>query len=59
MPNKEATFEKNDFRSIVSRFPSETIHANQVLVDLMGQVAQKKLATSAQVALARILAQKS
>ena len=57
--SKDAKFEKNDFRSIVPRFTSENLQANQVLVDLLGQVAKKKQATPAQVALAWILAQKS
>jgi aryl-alcohol dehydrogenase-like predicted oxidoreductase len=56
---KDAKFEKNDFRSIVPRFTSENLQANQVLVDLLGQVAKKKQATPAQVALAWILAPKS
>jgi aryl-alcohol dehydrogenase-like predicted oxidoreductase len=57
--SKDAKFEKNDFRSIVPRFTSENLQANQVLVDLLGQVAGKKNATPAQIALAWILAQKS
>jgi len=56
--SKDAKFEKNDFRSIVPRFTSENLQANQGLVDLLGEVAKKKQATSAQVALAWILAQK-
>jgi aryl-alcohol dehydrogenase-like predicted oxidoreductase len=56
---KSAKFEKNDFRSIVPRFTSENLQANQVLVDLLTQVAGKKNATPAQIALAWILAQKS
>ena len=56
--SKDAKFEKNDFRSIVPRFTSENLQTNQVLVDLLGQVAQKKQATAAQIALAWILAQK-
>jgi len=56
--SKDAKFEKNDFRSLVPRFTSENLRANQVLVDLLGQVAQKKDATPAQIALAWILAQK-
>jgi len=56
---KDAKFEKNDFRSIVPRFTSENLQANQVLVDLLGQVAKRKQATPAQIALAWILAQKT
>jgi len=57
--SKDAKFEKNDFRSIVPRFTSENLQANQVLVDLLGQVAKRKQATAAQVALAWIFAQKN
>jgi aryl-alcohol dehydrogenase-like predicted oxidoreductase len=56
--SKDAKFDKSDFRSIVPRFTSENLRANQVLVDLLGQVAQKTNATPAQIALAWILAQK-
>ena len=57
--SKDAKFEKNDFRSIVPRFTSENLQANQVLVDLLGQVAKNMQATPAQVALAWLLAQRS
>jgi aryl-alcohol dehydrogenase-like predicted oxidoreductase len=56
--SKNAKFEKNDFRSIVPRFTSENLQANQGLVDLLTQVAGRKSATPAQIALAWILAQK-
>jgi aryl-alcohol dehydrogenase-like predicted oxidoreductase len=52
------TFEKNDFRNIVPRFSKEAREANQGLVDLLGSLAEKKRATSAQLALAWLLAQK-
>lgn len=54
----DAVFEKNDFRSIVPRFTPENISANQVLVDLISEMAEKKGITKAQVALAWVLAQK-
>jgi len=57
--SKDAKFEKNDFRSIVPRFTSENLSANQGLVDLLELVAKRKQATPAQVALAWILAQKA
>jgi aryl-alcohol dehydrogenase-like predicted oxidoreductase len=56
--NKDAKFGKTDFRSIVPRFSSEALEANQVLVDLLKAVAQKKKATPGQIALAWLLAQK-
>lgn len=55
---KDAKFDKSDFRSIVPRFTPEALDANQVLVDLLKEVANQKQATPAQIALAWILAQK-
>jgi aryl-alcohol dehydrogenase-like predicted oxidoreductase len=55
---KTATFEQNDFRSIVPRFRPEALDANQALIDLLQQVAAEKHATPAQIALAWLLAQK-
>jgi aryl-alcohol dehydrogenase-like predicted oxidoreductase len=51
-------FDKTDFRNIVPRFAPENRKANQVLVDLIGNFAQQKKATPAQIALAWLLAQK-
>jgi aryl-alcohol dehydrogenase-like predicted oxidoreductase len=51
-------FEANDFRSIVPRFQTENLQANQAFVDLLSQVAEEKKATPGQIALAWILAQK-
>ena len=51
-------FDKNDFRNIVPRFSEENRKANQGLVDLLGKIAQEKKATSAQIALGWLLAQK-
>jgi aryl-alcohol dehydrogenase-like predicted oxidoreductase len=56
--NKNATFVNSDFRSIVPRFKPQNIEANQVLVDLIKNIAAKKDATTAQIALAWVLAQK-
>ena len=56
--DEKTTFETNDFRNIVPRFSPEARKANQALVDLLGQVAKRKGATSAQIALAWLLAQK-
>jgi aryl-alcohol dehydrogenase-like predicted oxidoreductase len=56
--SKDTTFDKTDFRNIVPRFTPEARKANQVLVDLLGQIAARKHATSAQIALAWLLAQK-
>jgi len=52
------TFDKDDFRNIVPRFSAEARKANQALVDLLGEIAKQKGATSAQIALAWLLAQK-
>jgi aryl-alcohol dehydrogenase-like predicted oxidoreductase len=51
-------FDQTDFRNIVPRFSPENRKANQVVVDLIGKFAQQKKATTAQIALAWILAQK-
>jgi aryl-alcohol dehydrogenase-like predicted oxidoreductase len=53
-----ATFGKDDFRSIVPRFTPEALKANQALVDRLGQIAAEKGVTPAQIALAWLLAQK-
>jgi aryl-alcohol dehydrogenase-like predicted oxidoreductase len=55
---KDDRFGSSDFRSIVPRFKSENIEANQVLVDLIYKVAAEKDTTPAQIALAWVLAQK-
>lgn len=52
------TFTPGDFRHILPRFTQEALAANQALVDLLQNMAQKKNATPAQVALAWLLAQK-
>ena len=54
----DQTFEKGDIRRIFPRFTPEAMEANQPLVDLIGQIAAQHEATSAQIALAWLLAQK-
>jgi aryl-alcohol dehydrogenase-like predicted oxidoreductase len=56
--DEKTAFEKSDFRNIVPRFTPEARKANQSLVDLLGEVARRKQATPAQIALAWLLAQK-
>ena len=54
----QTEFAKDDFRNMVPRFSSEARAANQVLVDAIAGIASAKGATSAQVALAWLLAQR-
>jgi len=54
----DTTFESRDLRNIVPRFTQEARTANQALVDLIRQIAARKQATPAQIALAWLLAQK-
>ena len=56
--SEETKFDKSDFRNIVPRFTPENRRANQAVVDLLGRIAERKKVTSAQVALAWLLAQK-
>ena len=56
--SQTTTFDSTDFRNIVPRFSAEARKANQVLVDLLGKIAAEKQVTSAQIALAWLLAQK-
>ncbi len=51
-------FESTDFRASFPRFTEEARRANLALVDLLKQMAERKKATPAQVALAWLLAQK-
>jgi aryl-alcohol dehydrogenase-like predicted oxidoreductase len=52
-------FDSTDFRAIVPRFSEENRKANQTLVDVITKFAQQKKATSAQIALAWLLAKKT
>lgn len=55
---EETKFDKNDFRNTVPRFAPENRRANQALVDVLSRIAERKKATTAQIALAWLLAQK-
>jgi aryl-alcohol dehydrogenase-like predicted oxidoreductase len=50
-------FSGTDFRNRLPRFTPEARKANQGVVDLLGEIAERKQATQAQVALAWLLAQ--
>src|SRR5215469_6421346 len=56
--NEETAFDSTDFRNTLPRFTPEARKANQALVDLLGEIAKRKKATPAQIALAWLLAQK-
>jgi aryl-alcohol dehydrogenase-like predicted oxidoreductase len=53
------SFSSTDFRGQIPRFSKEAIEVNQKLVDLIRAIGDRHGATSAQVALAWLLAQKS
>src|SRR4030088_2190302 len=55
---EDTKFDSTDFRTVVPRFTPENRKANQLLVDLLGRIAEQKKATPAQIALAWLLAQK-
>jgi aryl-alcohol dehydrogenase-like predicted oxidoreductase len=56
--NENTTFDSTDLRNTLPRFTPEARKANQALVDLLGEIAKRKKATPAQIALAWLLAQK-
>jgi len=56
--NENTKFDSTDFRNIVPRFNEENRKANQTLVDVLADIAGQKKATSAQIAIAWLLAQK-
>src|SRR5918994_255422 len=56
--DESAAFASTDIRSTIPRFTPEARKANQALVDLLGEIAARKQATPAQIALAWLLAQK-
>src|SRR6266705_2106131 len=56
--SKDRQFDQSDFRNIVPRFSAENRDANQAVVDLIGEFANQKKATPAQIALAWLLAKK-
>jgi len=56
--SENTKFDSSDFRTMVPRFSPAALKANMALVDLVRDVATRKRATPAQVALAWLLAQK-
>src|SRR3989454_544047 len=57
--DEKTTFVSSDFRNIVPRFTPEARKANQTIVDVLRNIAARKQATPAQIALAWLLARKS
>ena len=55
---ESTTFASSDIRNTIPRFEPDARKANQALVDFIAMVAGRKKATSAQIALAWLLAQK-
>ena len=55
---ESTTFVSTDFRNTVPRFTVEARKANQALVDLLREIAERKQVTPAQLAIAWLLAQK-
>ena len=55
---EETTFAENDIRRHNPRFTPEAIRANRAVVNLLERIAARKGATSTQIALAWLLAQK-
>jgi aryl-alcohol dehydrogenase-like predicted oxidoreductase len=51
-------FDSSDFRAAVPRFAPDALKANVALVELLSDVAKRKGATAAQIALAWLLAQR-
>jgi aryl-alcohol dehydrogenase-like predicted oxidoreductase len=56
--DENTSFDKKDFRNTVPRFTADARKANQVVVDLLRELGERKKATPAQIALAWLLAQK-
>ena len=56
--DENASFASTDIRNTIPRFTPEARKANRTLVDLLGEIADRKDATLAQIALAWLLAQK-
>ena len=56
--NEGTTFDSTDFRNVVPRFDADNRKANQALVDVLSRIAAQKGVTTAQIALAWLLAQK-
>ncbi len=56
--DENTTFDAKDFRNVVPRFAPDARKANQSVVQLLAKIAADKRATSAQVALAWLMAQR-
>jgi aryl-alcohol dehydrogenase-like predicted oxidoreductase len=56
--DENTKFDSSDFRNVVPRFSAEARKTNQSMVDLLNNIAHKKNATPAQVALGWLIAQK-
>jgi aryl-alcohol dehydrogenase-like predicted oxidoreductase len=56
--DENTSFDAKDFRNTVPRFTADARKANQAVVDLLREIAERKKATPAQIALAWLLAQK-
>jgi aryl-alcohol dehydrogenase-like predicted oxidoreductase len=56
--DQNTTFEGTDIRNTIPRFQAENREANHALVELLGEIAARKGASTAQIALAWLLARK-
>ena len=56
--NEHTTFASVDVRSHLPRYTPEALKANRVVIDLLARIGEQKGATTAQIALAWLLAQK-
>ena len=56
--DEHTKFAQGDIRNIIPRFTEQARTANQALLDLINQFAERKNATTAQIALAWVLAQR-
>jgi aryl-alcohol dehydrogenase-like predicted oxidoreductase len=56
--NENTSFDSTDIRNTLPRFTPEALKANRALIELLGKIAERKKATSAQIALAWLLTQK-
>jgi aryl-alcohol dehydrogenase-like predicted oxidoreductase len=56
--DENTQFDKTDFRNLLPRFTPEARHLNHAIVGLLDEIADRKKATPAQIALAWLLARK-
>ena len=56
--DENTRFAEGDIRNVLPRFTEDARKANQALIDLLNRFAERRKATSAQIALAWVLAQK-